>query len=205
MTDNANVRVGHCCPDAPNVDIAVDGETAFENVGFKTISEYASLPEGDRQVTVTPHGGGDAVIDQSIPVERETNYSVLATGLLGDDTIEANVFNDDPGSVPSDMTHARLLHTAPDAPAVDVRVKDGGPTIFERVGFRQSSGYKPIDSGTYDLEVVPSGSDDVALELPSTRLEGGAAITAIAMGQLSNDSLSAEVVQDAMPQMEADE
>lgn len=204
MADDATVRVGHCCPDAPNVDIAVNGDRVFENLGFTEFTEYASLPSGDHEISVMPTGSSDSVLDVSASIDGGTNYSILATGMVGDESLEANTFVDDPGKVPSDKTHARLIHASPDAPAVDVRVA-GGPTVFENIGFREASDYEQLDPGTYDLEVVPSGSDDVALELPGTTLSGGGAISAVALGQLADDSLTAVVAEDALPVMEADD
>jgi hypothetical protein len=44
----AQVRVAHLSPDAPNVDVSVNGEpvAALQNVPYGTISPYLSLPAG---------------------------------------------------------------------------------------------------------------------------------------------------------------
>lgn len=203
MVEDAMVRVGHCCPDAPNVDIMVDGEPAFENIGFKEITEYAAVPEGDRSVSVV--ADGSSVLDASIPASANERYSILATGLVGDDSMEANVFTDEPGNVPSDKTHVRFVHASPDAPEVDVRVADGGPTLFERIGFRKASGYEQVDPGRYDLEAVPSGTDDVALSVPDVTLSGGSALSILAVGQLADDSLTVATADDTMRIAEVDD
>ena len=194
MAETASVRVGHCCPDAPNVDIHVDGDVAFEDVPFEQISDYAELPAESHDIAVTPHGEEDTVLELTLEPEADTAYSALATGLLDD--IECTVLDDTPGDVAADQTHVRFVHTSPDAPAVDVRVADGGPTLCEDVSFRSASEYVPVDAGSYDLEVVVAGSDDVALSLPDIELEGGTAVSAIAVGEAGDDTLGAVLAND---------
>lgn len=106
------------------------------------------------------------------------------------------VFADAPGDVAADQTHVQFVHASPDAPAVDVRVADGGPTLCESIEFRDASEYVPVDAGSYDLEVFPTGSDGVALSLPDTELDGGAAVSAIAAGQAGDGSLGAVFADD---------
>ena len=202
MPDQPQLRIGHCCPDAPNVDVHVDRSPAFENVAFGELSEYAELAAGEHEVAVVPAGGGDPVIETAVELEDETAYTVLATGLLDD--IQPTVFEDAPGEVPSDKSHARFVHAAPDAPSVSIRVKDG-PELFGDIGFRGASDYTPVDAGSYDLEVRPTGSDDVVLTIDGVSLDGGTAYTAVAIGQVSEGTLAAVLTEDATMQLAADD
>jgi len=80
---------------------------------------------------------------------------------------------------------------------VNVRVADGGPTLCEGVEFRAATDYVPVDAGSYDLEVVAAESGDVALSLPDVELDGGTAVSAVAVGELGDDSLGAVLANDA--------
>lgn len=202
MAEDSHVRVGHCCPDAPNVDVHVDDSPAFENVAFGDLSDYAMLDAGTHEVRVVPSEGGDAVIEANLDLEDETAYTVLATGLLED--IEPTVFEDEPGQVPSDKAHVRFIHASPDAPEVSISVADG-PEVFTNVGYREASNYEAVDDGTYDLEVRPTGADDVVLTLDDISFGGGSAYTAIAIGQVGDQSLDAILAEDAMAMMPAED
>jgi hypothetical protein len=202
MASDPRVRIGHCCPDAPNVDIHVDGSPAFESVAFGDVSDYATLTAGEHAVRVVPSDGGDAVIDTTVTLDEDTAYTVLATGMLAD--IEPTVFVDEPGEVPSNMAHVRFIHASPDAPAVSIGVRDG-PELFANVGFRSASDYQQVEPGSYDLEVRPMGEDDIVLTLEGTGVGGGAAYTAIAIGQVADDSLSAVIAEDEMQELPADD
>jgi hypothetical protein len=205
MANESSVRIGHCVPDAPDVDVRVDGEIAFEQVAFSDVTDYAGLPTGSHEVIISAHGETDPVVETTVDLEEDTAYTALATGILSENDISATVMADAPGKVADGMCHARFVHASPDAPAVDIRVADDGPTLFENVSFREASEYTPVDAGSYDIEVCPTGSDDIALSLPNTSLEGGSAITAIAVGQAGDGSLSAVIAEDATMSLAADD
>jgi hypothetical protein len=200
MTTDTRVRIGHCSPDAPAVDVWIDGERSIENVAFGDIGDYADLSPGGHDVALSATGDDDPVFETSVELDPDTDYTVLATGTMDD--LDATILVDESGHVPSDTTHVRFVHCSPDAPAVDVRVA-GGSTLFAGVGFRRASDYLPVDAGSYDLEVVPSGSDDVALSLPDVRFRGGRAVSAVATGTVGDGSLSATIVEDARRSMRA--
>ena len=66
----ANVRVTHLSPDAPNVDVWVDGAKVLENVPYLAVSSYLQLPAGPYLIQVTPTGETDPkVIDATVTVE----------------------------------------------------------------------------------------------------------------------------------------
>jgi hypothetical protein len=199
---NPQVRIGHCSPDAPNVDIHVDGDPAFEDVAFKDISEYTSLPSGSHKIRITPAGADDTVIETTLRLSDDTMYTALATGTLDD--IDVTVFEDDPGEVPSGKAHVRFIHASPDAPRVTVQVRDG-PKLFRRMKFRNASNYEQVDAGTYDIEAVSPRSKDPAVTLSGLTFEGGAAYSAIAIGQVEDGSLDGLLIEDAMPELTAED
>lgn len=202
MANDPTVRIGHCCPDAPNVDVHVDGAPVLEDVAFGDLSDYQTVAAGEHTVRVVPAGGDEAVIEAELDLESDASYTVLATGMLED--IEPTVLVDDPGTVPADRSHVRFVHASPDAPSVSIGVRDG-PDVFTDVGFRQASGYEAVDAGTYDLDVRPAGGDDVVLTVDGVSFSGGSAYTAIAVGQVADGSLEAILVEDGMIPMEADD
>src|SRR3712207_9533481 len=52
----AQVRVAHLSPDAPNEDVYVNGEPVLTDVAYTTISGYLPLPAGTQQATVYATG-----------------------------------------------------------------------------------------------------------------------------------------------------
>ena len=60
----------------------------------------------------------------------------------------------------------RFVHASPDAPAVDITLPDG-TAIFSNIAFKEVGDYTPVDAGTYDLEVRPTGTSTSAYPLAS--------------------------------------
>ena len=148
--NQARVRVIHTSPDAPAVDIWVNGNVAFSNIPFTNVTDYANLDPATYNVQVSPTGATEPiVIDADLDLAAGTDYSVAAVGLLAN--IEPLVLVDNNGAPAAGKAHVRFVHTSPDAPAVDIAVT-GGPVLFSNVAFKGASDYLPVDAGTYDLE-----------------------------------------------------
>jgi hypothetical protein len=175
--NEAFVRVAHASPDAPNVDVWVDGETVLTDVPFTTVSDYLALPAGTHNVQVTATGSTDPVIDADLTLDAGVSYTVAATGLLAD--ITATVLTDD--RTPAEgQAKLRVFHASPTAPAeVDVAVTDG-PILVEALAYPEATEYLTVDAGTYPLEIRAAGEPSAALSVEAT-LEAGENYTAIAM------------------------
>ena len=189
QSDEANVRVIHASPDAPAVDIWVNGSVAFEGLEFGDATDWIALPAGSYDVAVAPAGAdaADAVIEATLDLEGGVNYNVAAVGFLAD--ITATVFTTDTADLAEGQARVQVVHASPDAPAVDIAVA-GGPVLVADLSFPNASGALDVDSGTYDLEVRPAGTEDVALDLPGVALDAGTVYDILAIGSLADGTLT---------------
>jgi hypothetical protein len=172
QSGNAMVRVLHASPDAPAVDVFVNGNRTLTNVPFFTASDYLSLPAGTYQIQVSPTGqpASAAVIDASATIEAGRAYTIAATGLVAN--IQPTIIVDDLTAPAAGQAHVRVYHFSPDAPAVDVQLANG-TKLIQNLAFPAASNYLPVPAGSYDLQVVPAGGSDVVINLPGTTLEAG--------------------------------
>lgn len=161
----AKVRVVHASPDAPAVDVYVNGELTLEDVPFKADSGYLDVPAGTHNVEVFAAGSeyaeGSAVLQADLTVESGKAYTVAAANLL--ESIEF-VVAEDSMEVTEGMTKIRVGHLSPDAPTVDVGLI-GGDAVFAGATFPGITDYMELDAGTYDLEIrTPDGTQVLPLE-----------------------------------------
>ena len=177
-SDRAMVRVVHASPDAPAVDVWLDGEPAIRDLAFGAFTGHAAVPAGSHRVRVTPAGGqpDSAVIDATLDLAANKAYTVMAVGRLAE--IKPLVLEDD-RSAPSGA-RVRFVHASPDAPAVDIAVA-GGPVVVSNAGFGQDSGYLDVPTGDVALEVRVAGTDQVVLTVPAN-FASGYAYTLAAIG-----------------------
>lgn len=187
---DARVRITHASPDAPAVDIWVNGSPAVTNVAFGQSTDLIPLPAGAYDVAVTPAGStdpeADAVISTTLTLEAGAAYDVVALGLLAN--ITAGVYPLDLSPVADGNTRLGVIHASPDAPAVDILAN--GSAIVEDLIFPESSGALDVPAGSYDVQVAVAESGAVALDLPGTALEAGQVYQVIAVGLVADGSLT---------------
>jgi hypothetical protein len=192
----AQVRVAHLSPDAPNVDVYVNGEPALTDVPYTTVSSYLSLPAGTQQVTV--YAAGDTstpVIDAPVEVAAGGAYTIAAVGLVTDGSITAQVYQDDLRAPSSGNAKVRVVHASPDAGPVDV-VPRGGDPLVAGLAFPEATPYAEVPAGTYTLDVNAAGTNQTVLTVPDAALTSGGVYSAFAVGTVYADSLNVLLVQD---------
>ena len=194
-TGTAKVNIVHASPDAPGVDLLLNGtvlnSTAVEyldNTGYLTVNE------GTQNIKVNVAGTSTSVINANVPFTKNMNYSIFAIDSVS--KISALVTTDDLTAPASGKAHVRFIHLSPNAPAVDVAVT-GGAVVFGDYTFKESSAFTPLNAGSYDLEVRAAGTSTVVLALPGIALTAGKIYTVYAKGFLGGvgpQALGAEII-----------
>lgn len=80
----SKIRFVHASPDAPAVDIrVVDGPYLFQNVAFKGVGDYVTVPSGTYDLEVLVAGTEAVALElPGVTVAGGTTYTVLAVGFL---------------------------------------------------------------------------------------------------------------------------
>jgi hypothetical protein len=190
----SRVMVVHASPNAPAVDVRVNNAVALSNVAFPANSTYTSINSGSTNFKVSPTGSTNYVIDATVDLKSNTNYSVFAIDSVA--KIKAAVVMDDLTAPVARKAHVRFFHFSPNAPAVDIAVT-GGPVLFSNRMFNDQatnvslSNFTPLDAGTYNLEVRLAGTNTVVLALPNVMLTAGKIYTVFAKGFASGMGMQA--------------
>lgn len=196
----ARVMVIHASPNAPAVDVRVNGNVAVTNLAFPNNTQYTNVNAGSTNIRVSAAGTTNNVIDATVDLTANTSYSVFAVNTLNN--ISASVVTDNLATPAAGKAHVRFLHLSPDAPAVDIAVQ-GGAVVFANRAFNDQvnnnsvTNFTPLDAGTYNLEVRPAGQTAVVLPLPNVTLQAGKIYTVFAKGLLAgtgNQALGAQVI-----------
>ena len=97
--------------------------------------------------------------------------------------LEPLVLVDNNSAPAAGMARVRFVHASPDAPAVDIALKNG-PVLLPNIAYKgHAEGEVP--AGTYDLEVRVAGTAAVALALPGTKIDAGKIYTVFAEGTVT--------------------
>jgi hypothetical protein len=186
---HAQLRAVHASPDAPNVDVAVDGKTVLTNVAYETSSAYLTVNAGSTKVEVRPTGTTTDVISATVPLTAKQNYTVLAIGFATagkTPAIQPLLLTDQNTPPASGQIALRAVHASPSTGPVDIYVEApgtgvGGNPTLTNVPFGTASNYLTVPAGSYEIYVTPTGSKTVALDSGAIALAAGAVRTAVAL------------------------
>lgn len=187
---NARVRAVHASPDAPPVDVLVDGEVAASGLAFGEATDYAQVTATDGPtVTINAAETGNPVLEASPALMRGTDYTLMVVNNLAD--IEPLLLTDDQTPPEPGNGKVRLVHASPDAPAVDILVDD--EVVASDVAFKGSSEYLQLPAGDHTVTIREAGTDMAVFETDVT-VEEGTIYTVAAINRLT--ALQALVLTD---------
>lgn len=207
--DPAMVRVLHGSPDAPNVDIYVNGKSVgapLADLAFGELSVYVPLPAGSYDIKVCAVAPNETVCPIDLPgtsVEAGKKYTIAAVDVLA--SITPQLIVDEP-SPKKGEAEVRVVHFSPDTPSVDVLFQDGKPTGIAGLEYPKQTAYTPLPPDTYDLKVCASADNNLCpLDLDPLPLESGKSYSVFAIGSLAGDSLTYAAGVDATAAIPAPE
>lgn len=200
--EEAGLRVAHASPNAPEVDVLLDGDAAVEGLAFRSVTDYLELSPGEYDIAVNVAETDETVFEaEDVELEAE-DYTAVARGEVGEDTdtdFTVDILEDTNGAnIGDDESRVRAIHASPDAPAVDVTVNDDALTLFSGFEFGESSGYAVVGAGDYDVELRAAASGDEVASADVT-LEGGTTYTIFAEGYLTPDDEPADEPLELIP------
>ncbi|HTG49112.1 MAG TPA: DUF4397 domain-containing protein [Gemmatimonadales bacterium] len=179
------LRIVHVSPDAPNLDVVLDGDTVASDIAYLGSSDYLELSAGGHVMQISETNTSTTLIDQDVTVADGVDYTVIVGNTLND--IDALVLTDDNGTPPAGTFRVRAVHGAKAAGPVDIYVTDPGTDLTltgptaSNVAFEQALPYVQTNAGTYQVRVTPTGTKDVIIDSGALTLENGQVRTAIAV------------------------
>lgn len=195
---SAQLRALHASPDAPNVDISVNGTSVAKNVPYETATSYLKIKEGKTEVQVFPTGTTTAVLDYTFTAANKSYYTFLAANKVA--SIQTLFFTDDNATPPSGDFSLRLIHGAPSAGNVDIYVTAPGAALgtptLTNVAFTASSGYLNEPAGSYEVRITPTGTQTVVIDTGSLTFAAGQVRTAVALDPVNEVGPFQAVVLD---------
>ncbi|WP_158056695.1 DUF4397 domain-containing protein [Halorussus halophilus] len=160
---DAQIRVAHMSPDAPAVEVRVDNQTLYQNVSYGEVSSYVATAAGEHSVTILTAENGSVVFEGNVSLSADTRYTVAAAGEVSENAtqpFEPIVLEDASEAPGAGEASVRLVHVAPDAPAVDVTVNSTGAVLFDDVAFGDDTEYVTVPAGDYRIDVRNATEDD---------------------------------------------
>jgi len=188
-----SLQVVHASPDAPAVDVVVDGSVLVPGLAFPVATDFVEVPSDNYNVAVTVAGNPGAIaigpVDLDLPAG--VRHSILAVGQLAN--IEPLILTDDPRRVATNAK-VRIVHASPTAADVDIYVTAVGADIasvsptLTNVAFKANTGFLAVQAGDYDVTVTPAGTKTPAIGPATISIVDGGVYTAVARDPLPGEA-----------------
>lgn len=184
------LRVIHASPDAPKVNVLLNGDAVLTEVDYKGGSGFTSLDRGTYDITVdaiTPAGDDTVISVADANLAADTDYTVLAIGKVANITLAPLVIANPDTRVTSGQARAQVVHGAPDAPAVSVYVTAPGAdlaaaTALGTFSFGEDLGPVEVPAGNYQIRVTLAGNPAaVVYDAGTVALANGADLLLVAV------------------------
>jgi hypothetical protein len=184
-TTDAQIRVLHASPDAPNVDVYIDGKRFASDVAYEGVSPYLTVPAGKHRLQVFPAGKqSGALIDSTIQLKPEQHYTIAVAGDLRN--IRPLVIPDAQKGAKPGFSRLKIVHLSPDAPGVDVTLPSG-KVLIGHLTFRKISPYLQVTPGTRDLQLRRAGTQEVLLQVPRIKFDPNVTYTLYIIGRVGGE------------------
>lgn len=185
-TATASVRVLHASPDAPAVDIAIDGEVILNDVEFQQGTGYLEVPAGTREVTIL--AGGSEVLTESFELGEGESFSIIALNNVADIELAAL---DDTERRTNETADVTVVHASPIAGNVDVNVTaaDAELPVMPTLGnvpFGADTTLEDQPAGDYQVRIASAGNPEIVYD--SGTLPVSSDVTAVAVNSLKGVS-----------------
>jgi trimeric autotransporter adhesin len=191
------VRVGHFVPDAPAVDIYVDGVVAVEGLEFPEVTAFMPLAAGSHIIAMAVSGTAlDAAVLDLIDVtfEPDTHITLAAIGSLENETLTATVFTEDFDAIPAGQARITLLHTIEGESGVDLY--GSSIQLIQSIRYpdaaagRDGAFTRDVPAGRYNFDVTVAENAAVVLrEVNGVEIAAGDTLLLVALGPQSNEGV----------------
>ena len=190
----ANVRVWHASPDAPMVNVYVNGNQVLANVDYRGISNWLTLPEGTHNVQVRGIVLNDevTVIDQDVTLMANYQYEIAAVNKTA--SIAPAVISKMADTPAAGNVQVQVAHLAPDAPTVAVHVSAvddplSATTKIAELAFGENTPELEIPAGDYRIRItLPDDFATVVYESGSVALPADAELFISALANTDANS-----------------
>lgn len=185
---DATLRIIHASPDAPAVDVLLDGQPLLTNVEADTASEYTAISPEKHRLQIVPAGqtADSALVDEEIDAAPGAAYIAAVYGRLND--LQGAIIDVDLSEIEPGHARVRLLNYSPDAGEVDL-AETGGDTWFDNVGLGSVTDYRDVTPGGYSADL--RGADDRVLQtIPELGFAEARVYDVVVLGQVADNSLT---------------
>ncbi len=145
---------------------------------------YTEFTTGTYQIKFSTAGVNDNILTKSgVSIAQNAFNTLYFIGTSGN--FDALVIADNFPNTDLDKAHVRFINLSPDAPALDLGIKDVSAALTTNKTYKSYSNFIAVDEGAKVFEIKETSSGTVKTTLESTTLVKGYFYTIVSRGKIS--------------------
>jgi Domain of unknown function (DUF4397) len=186
------LRIVVASPDAPPVDILIDGTQVATALVYTNSTAYLPVKSGQRRIQALTVSNSTSIFQQTISVTASANQTLLLTGPAS--KVQSLLLTDGVTTTTTTATgQVRVVSASPTMGPADVYIVNAGSSIggttpaAAKLAFNQATSYTSEAIGNYQVFMTAPGTTNVflntgPLELTQSQFQTVVAIDAIGGG-----------------------
>jgi hypothetical protein len=193
--NTAQLRFVLASPDAPGVNILIDGKSVATNMGPGSSTGYISVTSGSRHIQLEPATGLSTttpILDEKLSISSLANQTLLVTGPVA--AIKPIVLSDGRTTAVTGDGFVRVFNASSTIGTSDVYIVPEGTTltgvkaVASDLLFDQASGYQAVGAGNYEVFLTKPQSTSVNLSTGPLDLTANANQTVVVLDNPAGSS-----------------
>lgn len=180
--DVARIRVFHASPDAPNIDVDINTQAQFRDVGYKEFTSYQTVDSGSGRFIVRQSDTSSVLIDETRSFRDERSFTYIVFNFS--DALGTLLLEDKDELEDLNSAEIKVVNVAPSGDVLDVYVTPpdadiatSSPLIFG-LEFGDFTNLK-VPFGPNRIRVTRSNSKTVIGDSGTINLSLGLILTAV--------------------------
>ncbi|MBU5484049.1 DUF4397 domain-containing protein [Clostridium sp. MSJ-11] len=177
---NSYFRIFNASPNVGPIDVYVNDSPTVMNLAYKEMSEYIIVLSGNYNIKIYPAGQTTSpIINTSLPIPKDSIFTVALIGMPP--SISLYPIPEPLRSENFGVPCIRFVNLSPNSPAMDVTLP-AGRELFSDVNYKDFTLYACVPAGTYNIQLRPSGTNDIVSTVRGVTLDANKFYTIYAVG-----------------------
>ena len=176
-SNTGQLRFVQGSPDAPLMNLQIDGHLQSSNIGYGNVVSYISLSSGSHHVQLIPVNGTSPLLDQSVSLATNQDVTLYLTGPASQ--LKPLQLTDGGTTASSGNGYMRVLIISSTVGPADVYIVNAGSglagatPIAKSVPFDQQTSYQLLVAGDYDVFLTAPGTVNAFLSTGPLHIASG--------------------------------
>ncbi len=194
---SAILRIVQSAADPTAVQVRWKGQSIGTSLAPGGVSALLSVSSGTAALELNPTGGGTAS-SRTVTFADGKRYTIIAQDSAG--VVVPQVLDDTNAVVAAGKSKLRVIHSATQAPAIDIwRTQPDFQTLIQVMfpfAYQAASPYLESDPGDWSIVVTPEGQTDTLYSSGPINVGVGKLVTVVIIDNTAAGGINAVVIPD---------